>query len=1048
MRKQILSTSLGGYYGRSLPKLVRNITLLFVLIFASFLHVRAQDVPVQGRVTTSDGEGIPGVTVVVKGTATGTVTDSLGNYSISVPDSNAVLQFSYMGYETKEATVGSQSQMNIALASDSKADEVVVIGYGTQKRKEVTGAVSSVSAEEINQTPVASFDQAIQGRVPGVQVTQSSGAPGAAVSVQIRGTGTMRTTEPLYVIDGYIVKNNNNGTDANAGGFNAGSNTNALSTLNPNDIESIEILKDAAASSIYGARAANGVVIITTKRGKLGAPKVDLETYVGVQKAWKTLDLLNAEQNATLNNEARANAGQAGQAAFSNPAALGEGTDWQGEMFRSAPIRNHYLSISGGSATANYLLSGGYFNQEGTMLGTGFNRYSFRANSDIKAGKRFKFGESLFISRTTAQREPWTQDRSQVEQMIKMSPHVPVYNPDNEGGFAGPDPSINNFINPVGQANLIENVSRRTRFLGTIYGEVEIIKGLKYKLNLGSDIIYGTGYLFTPSFFMANSANNFNLTPSIFQYSNNELGYLVENTLAYNKTFGIHNLGAVVGVTQQTSVNEGLQAFSDQLPSNNIRTLSAGAGAANRTIGGQKYEYAIRSFFGRVNYSLLDRYLASFSLRRDGSSNFSPNHRYGTFASISGGWRISQEAFMEDVTFISDLKLRASWGKIGNDNIDSYGYSNNLNTKASYVLGNSQSLAPGITQTELANSDLKWESTAITNFGLDLGLMNNKLYFTADYFIKTTTDLLVRLPVPMTYGVAAAPFQNAGEVRNTGIELALNYQELSGDFTYGLGVNFTSIKNEVLSLGGGEPIEAGANASANTGNITRTEVGQPIAYFYGYKTDGLFQTDAEAAASGQAGAKAGDIKFKDLDGDGDIDADDRGKIGSPMPDFMYGINANAGFKGFDLTLFFQGVKGNEIFNVTRYWLEGMADDNNHSTAVLDHWTPTNTDTDVPRAVADDPNNNRRVSDRFVENGSYFRLKTLQLGYTLPEGLLKSVNISKARVYFTSYNLFTITKYSGYDPELAPSNQSNLSRGIDTGNYPQSRSFIVGAQLGF
>jgi TonB-linked SusC/RagA family outer membrane protein len=1049
MRKQLLSTSCGRIPSIAVSKIFRICTVTFTLFFATLFHVSAQDQPVKGRIVSADGEGIPGVTVVVKGTSTGTVTDSSGNYSISAP-ADAVLVYSYLGYVSQEVPVGSQSEMNITLASDAKADEVVVIGYGTQKKKEVTGSVGSVSGEEISKMPVSSFDQAIQGRITGVNVTSSSGAPGAAVSVQIRGGSAIsatRTSEPLYIIDGFIVQNDNNATDANANGQNAGGNTNALSTLNSSDIESIDVLKDAASAAIYGARAANGVVIITTKRGAAGKTKVNYETYTGVQKVWKTLDLLNAQDNAELNNEARANNGQLPLASYANPQALGVGTDWQREMFRTAPITNHYVNVSGGSKTAHFFLSGGYFKQQGTMIGTDFNRFTIKLNSDFKAGKRFKFGESLILSKTGSNREPWTQDRSQVEQMIKMTANTPVYDGNNEGGYAGP--VENNALNPVAQANLLKNVSNRTRAMGTVFTEIELIKGLKYKLNIGGDLIIGSGYQFTPKFFMANSNNNFNNNPTIFQYSNTLFSKLMEHTLAYNKTFGSSNVSAVVGYTEQSSKLEGLEAQTNGLPANNVKSLNAGKGGT-LSVGGQTIEYAIRSQFGRVNYGFKEKYLLSASIRRDGSSNFGPNNRYGVFPSVSAGWVISEENFLQNVKQVSNFKVRGSWGQLGNDNIGSYQYSANLNTGANYVLGGS--LVSGITATGLPNPDIKWETTSITDLGIDLGLLGNRIIVTADYYVKKTSGLLVQVPIPMTYGVTNAPWVNAGEVRNKGIEFALKYQKITGPFQYSVGGNITTIKNEVLSLGVGEPIESGNNASANTGNMTRTEIGQPIGYFYGYKTAGLFQSDGEATAYGlQANAKAGDVKFVDVNGDGVLDANDRTKIGTPIPKFTYGFNANASYLGFDMTLFFQGVYGNDIYNLTRYWTENMGGQNNFNNGAQtkDRWTPTNTDTDMPRAIAGDPNGNLRVSDRFVEKGSYLRLKNIQIGYTVPNlPVLTNLGFSKLRVYVSSLNLLTFTKYSGFDPEIAPSNQNNLSRGIDFGNYPQAKSFIMGLQVGF
>jgi TonB-linked SusC/RagA family outer membrane protein len=860
--------------------------------------------------------------------------------------------------------------------------------------------------------------------------------------VQIRGVGTINGTDPLYVVDGVPI----------VGG------TNTLNTL---DIESIEVLKDASAAAIYGSRAANGVVLITTKKGVSGKPRIDLDTYYGVQSTWRRMDLLNARQLGERSNDGNRNAGLPNVPLYINldslETAVGEGTDWQDEMFRNAPIQNYNLSVSGGGEKSSYLFSGGYQQQDGIMRGTGFERLLFRVNTEARLN-RFKIGENLSLGRTIKQLPAYGGGGNAIQNVIKQSPHVRVYNPANEGGFGGAGPTDNlDAGNPVGLEALIDDVDYNNRLLGNVYASLEIVKGLTFNTNVGADISFGRSSRFTPTFFMDKGIGNFSDRARVYASNSTNFGITTSNTLTYALTLGRHQFSALGGVEQQSSTYETFGSFGEGFPNNNTVQISNGAA---RSGDGAKYERAIRSFFGRVNYEFAGKYLLTANIRRDGSSNFGRNYRYGTFPSASVGWRVGEEAFMTDIPFVSDLKLRASWGQLGNqEGIPNYAYATSLTASGAtdYVLNNVR--ASGIAPTGLANPDLRWETVTQTDIGLDLGLFQNSILLTADYYHRFTEDVLVTgIPIPATSGVATAPPLNAGDVRNTGFELGLTYQRSVGGFEYSVSGNITTVQNKVLRLGKGEPLTSGGYFDNRF--ITRTEEGGPVGAFYGYQVERIFNSQEEINALNrvdpvggdtlfyQSGAQAGDIKFRDLDGNGIVNSKDRTYLGSPIPDFFYGFNATAAYKGFDFSLFIQGVHGNQIYNANRLWLEGMTRNFNSGAEVLNRWRspeePGNGK--VPRAVSTDPNQNNRESDRYLESGSYLRVKNVQLGYSLPAGLLKALGgLSTFRVYASSQNLLTLTKYTGFDPEIGG---SNLSRGIDTGVYPQARTFLLGLQVGF
>ncbi|MBN7802882.1 TonB-dependent receptor [Algoriphagus aestuariicola] len=997
------------------------LTLLFVVCTSE--QSMAQTLRVEGVITSSTGETMPGVNVLIKGTTTGTASDVDGNYSLSVPSSESVLVFSFIGYVTKEVTVGNASTLNVVMEEDlASLSEVIVVGYGTQERAKVTGAISSVGAEDISALPVTNLAASLQGRAAGVAVT-NTGSPGTDPIVRIRGIGTVGNNDPLYVIDGMP-----------AGGLNQ---------INPADIESVEILKDASTAAIYGSRGANGVILVTTKKGKVGKPMVSLDAYYGSQKAWKTLDLLNKNQYLAFGTELLENANQPLPARFGD---LGEfanvETDWQEEMFRTAPIQDYNLSVAGGTENAIYNFSLGYFAQDGIMRGTDFERVSLRSNSEFKVNKRVKVGETLTIAYSNRNNEPFSGGRSQLEHIVKSVPYIPVYDDTRLGGFRatdrvdGSDPE-----NPVLNATLRENNNQDYKILGSAYVNVNILDGLNYRFLVGLDVALGNTFQYTPSF----NAGDFSVSTfaAISQTRSTFVSPLFSNQFTYTKDIGKHHFDLLAVLERQTSTFSSLTGSGQNSLTNDVRELQ---GVENQTTTSSKTEYALISYVGRVNYDYAQKYLFSASIRRDGGSRFGPDNKWGTFPSVSLGWRVSQEGFMQGLTALSDLKLRASYGETGNDRIGDYVYQATLNSNLFYNFDGS--LLSGSTITALANADLKWETTKMKNIGIDLGFWSDKFTLSFEWFENTTEDMILGVPIPHSLGYDGAPVANVGTVKNDGVEFTLGYQLNAGDFSLVLDGNMGFVNNELISLGTGNTI---FGPSFQGDAMTLTEEGQPIAYFYGWIADGLFQSGENTSM--QPNAAAGDIKFRDINEDGVIDANDRTNLGHYLPDFTYGLNAKANFKGFDFTMFWQGVSGNEIFNNLRYHTEGMTRLFNASTVVLDRWTPSNTDTDVPRAINSDPNRNSRASSRFVEDGSYLRLKNISLGYSFGADKLSNWSkghVSGVRVYVSAQNLVTITDYSGYDPEIGVRTgiNSSLGMGIDYGQFPAARTFLGGIQVSF
>ncbi|WP_031425580.1 SusC/RagA family TonB-linked outer membrane protein [Flavimarina sp. Hel_I_48] len=999
--------------------------ILFVFGFLTFGLITAQQT-ITGIVSDNTGP-LPGANVIVKGTTNGTTTDFDGNYSLANVDSGATLVFSYVGFNPQEIPLDNRTSLDVTLEENSTSlEDVVVIGYGTQSRAAVTGAISSVDSEEISSLPVATADQALQGRAAGVSVI-NSGSPGVSPEVRIRGLGTPNNNSPLYVIDGVI----------SAG----------IGNLNANDIESIQVLKDASTTAVYGSQGSNGVVLVTTKQGsKSGVTKLTFDAYTGTQFIDQRYDVLNTDQYIGY---ARAITDPI-PARFTDPQyadILDNNVNYQDEIFRTGVIRNYNLGLSGGSENSNFRFSAGYLNQEGAIIETEFERFSFRANSNFTTGK-FSFGETMGISFNVQNPERADGGRSLIEHAIKAAPYLPVYNVNNNGGFQGPNSSIDgqDAVNPVRAQTLGEAINKSVSITGSVFGEYKIVEGLTFRSQVGLDYSNFKNSNFIPSYNDDSlGATHFFDFAQITKNTGIFQSLTFTNSFNYKKTVAdIHNFEFLLLSEQQEIKNESINATSQNPISDEVNQLSlTGAGLSSASS-----EYNRIGYLGRLNYDYDLKYLFSASIRRDASSRFGPNNRWGWFPSVSLGWNIARESFMQDTKF-SNLKLRGSYGVVGNDKIGDYRYSATLITDFIYPIAGGA--ADGTTANGLPNPNLKWEETTMLNLGLDMGLFNEKLTLSLEYYKNESDDLLINRPLSVSLGFNDPNItENVGSVETKGFEMNLGYNDYEGDFTWSASLNLGSSTNEVKSLGTVAEINGGGFEGENLSRIT---VGEPLFYFYGLRTDGIYQNQGEVDAvftanPDQTIVKPGDIRFIDTNGDGAINADDRTKIGNPYPDVTYGFNANANYKNFDINVFVSGVAGNDVYNTNIYDLQGMTRLFNSGTAVLDRWTGPNTSTEIPRALG--AGQNVSASDRFIEDGSYTRLRNVTLGYSIPLRFFKDY-ISKCRVYVSGQNLITLTGYSGLDPEVGNStviNSSAYELGIDRGNYPQPKSFLFGLQLSF
>jgi TonB-linked SusC/RagA family outer membrane protein len=994
------------------------------------LKQNVQQTRITGTVTDATGLPMPGVGIKVKGTTTTSVTDADGKYVINAGGSSTLV-FSYIGYMEQEVAANGRTTINITLVeSEAELSEVVVIGYGTVRRKDLTGSVSSVKGADIKSQGVSDITRSLQGKMPGVTIESAGGDPGAGTRILIRGVGTLGNATPLYIVDGVQVASINN--------------------LNQTDIESVDVLKDASAAAIYGSRAANGVVLVTTKSGKSGAPVVQLTANVGVQSKSSSVEVLNAQEWATVHNQAHANAGLTPLALASNPAALGKGTDWQDAIFRSAPVQQYNLLVSGGSESSKYSVSGGYNDQQGIVDVTGYKRYNLRVKTETTKG-RLKFGETILLSREKFVTMPagWGgQGGNPVGSAIKMIPAFKIYNPDALGGYDGASGSVVNIANPVAQLYLNDINRENTSILANAFGELKIIEGLKYRLNLGYTNVFNSNYDYYKRYQIGGLFSH--PTNDISLEKDQNVLLLLENTLSYDKVLGKHSVQALAGYTYQSNNFNFTSTARTDLP-DGIDQIDAGAGIA--TNSGNRIENNLISVLGRVIYSYDDRYLLTASFRRDGSSRFGANNRYGNFPSVAVGWNIMNEDFFEPLekTF-SNLKLRASYGVLGNQEIGDYQYSAAVASNINYVIGANQQRWFGSIQTAFASPNIKWETTKTSNFGIDAGFFGNKLNLTADYFVKKTTDVLLNVPIPGSAGSVSNPVVNAGTLRNNGVELGLSYGNTAGKLSYNVFGSISAVRNKVIELGTGSQQIFGGQPNHHGATSTLTEAGGSIGSFYLIQALGIFNSQAEIDAYAKDGqliqpnAAPGDVKFFDKNGDGQINNLDRVNLGSPFPDFEYGLGINASMHNFDLALFFQGSQGNKIYNGLAQDLQSTNLQMNYAKSTLNAWTPSN-QSNIPRVTANDPNLNSQTSSRFLEDGSYFRMKTVQLGYTLKDDFAKKLRISSFRTYVSADNIFTITNYTGFNPDLGRTG-TIFDRGVDYGHvaYPLARTISLGIQL--
>ncbi len=985
--------------------------------------VNQQQKTISGKVTDKSGTPLPGVSVVVKGTTTGIITDSNGNYALSNIPSNAILQFSFIGMKKQEITIGTNTTVNVTLAEEAVSiDEVVAVGYGTYRKKDLAGAVTVVETKELSKMSTADLGATIQGRVAGVNVI-TSGSPGSEAIINIRGLGSIYgDTTPLYIIDGV--------------------QTNSMSGLNAKDIESMQVLKDASSAAIYGVRAANGVIIITTKRGSNTIVKANFSAEYGVQSFSNFYDVLNTKQYADYTRSLYKNAGVTAPTWVNDANILKTNTDWQDIMFRNAKVQRYDLSLSGGNENSNIYFALGYFNQDGVIIGTGFDRYDMRINSDYKLGI-IKIGESFNLYHTVRQ---IVSDEAITNYAI-TAPQIPVYDEQNLNGYGAPTAALtgaNNNANPYAISKLINTNNKGFGAQGNIFAEVDILKGLSFRSDLNLLVVNRNHRLFQPDDIDQGISAVFTRDSELIEQLSQEYSYNSENYFKYSNVFGKHRINAMAGYSFSKKRAKSLYAEATNLA---FGTENVNNGTI-KTTSESLDESAITSFIGRLSYSYNDRYLLSATIRRDGSSAFSKDNRYGTFPSISAAWVISEESFMKNINWINNLKIRAGYGELGRE---AGNYWATLNSYVRYPW--SEGTGTGVAPTELANSDLKWETVKQINLGVDFTIFKG-LSFTVDHFVTKSEDMLVKIPVPYNTGILQNSWDNIGSLENRGWEFSASYKGKINDFSYQAGFNLATINNKVINLENSGIIYGSLNSST----ITKTEEGRPIGEFYGWQTEGIFQSTRDIADHAtQDGARPGDVMFKDISGpkgvpDGAINDYDRIVLGKPTPDFDYGINLSCSYKNFDCSLFFQGVYGNEIYNLNKYTISSTHKDRNRTTDVLNAWSGENTSNTIPIIAATDPNSNDRSSNRWIENGSYFRMKNFQLGYTFNKSsLLSSIKVTSLRIYFSTTNLFTITNYSGLDPDITYTSTSepNLLRGVDYGgSYPNPRNFSFGAQLNF
>ena len=973
----------------------------------------AQQITVQGVVKDQTGETVIGASVMEKGTTNGTITGIDGDFSLNMSP-NGTLVVSFVGYKTQEVQVKGQKQLQVVLSEDAEMlDEVVVIGYGTMKKSDLTGAVSSIGNKDIKDSPVSNLGQAIQGKISGVQIVDA-GKPGDNVSIKIRGLGSINNCDPLVVIDGVP-------TDL------------GLSSLNMADVERLDVLKDASATAIYGSRGANGVVMITTKRGTEGKGKLAVSANYSFQNATNVPSLLNAAQYAELSNDMMVNSGRNPNPEWANPSELGAGTDWMDELLRTGVMQNYTVSYSGGNEKSHYYVSGGFLDQSGIVKSVNYRRFTFQSNSDAQVLKWLKFSNNITFSADTKKSGSYN-----IGDALKALPIYPVKNED--GSWSGPDGNsewYGSTRNPIGPTELNKSQTDGYNFLANLTAELTFTKWLKFKSTFGYDAKFWFIDNFTPKY-------NWKPTPteetSRYKSDNKSFTYLWDNYFLFDHTFAEkHRVGLMASMSAQWNTNDYLNAQKNVFMFDNVHEMDNGE--EMYAIGGNETEWALLSYMARVNYSYEDRYLLTATIRRDGSSRFGKKHRWGTFPSVSVAWRASQEKWFPKNDYINDLKVRAGYGVTGSQaSVGNYSYLASYNTSV-YPFGISSGNQTALVSSTLANPYIHWEEVAQTNIGFDASLFNSRVMFSFDAYLKETRDMLVKASIPITSGFedTTTTYTNAGKVRNQGIEMSLHTINLTGELGWETNLTATYNKNKIKDLNSDVPYYIN---QINNSYVTMLAKDYPINVFYGYVTDGIFQNQSEVNTHAvQPGAEPGDIRFRDLNNDGVINDSDRTVIGNPNPSWLFSMNNSLSYKGFELSVFLQGIAGNKIYNANNIDNTGMAAAYNQTTDVLKRWQGEGTSNSMPRAVFGDPNQNTRVSDRFVENGSYLRLKNITLSYTFPKQWLQKAQIENARLSLSCENVATITGYSGFDPEVG-------INGIDQNRYPISRTFSLGLNFNF
>lgn len=1002
-------------------------TFLILGLLLQGQTVSGQERTVTGKVTAGDtGESLPSVNVIIRGTTTGVISDFDGNYSIDVPSPDDILVFRFMGYKDKEVKVGDRTEIDVILELETLGlEELVVIGYGKVRKSDLTGAVSTIKSDDLVKITSSSPEQGLQGKVTGVQITSTSGAPGAIPVVRVRGVGTFGNSAPIFVVDGVILDD--------------------ISFLNSADIESLEVLKDASATAIYGSRGANGVIIITTKSGLAGGikPRISFSSEYGLQTIASKIDLLDGREFAIISNEIKTGS-------YNNIDAV-PNTEWQDLVFSPAPMQSHQLSVSGEGDISRYYMGIGYFNQDGIIDKSNYQRISLKLNNVYRVSENFELGNNITLS-------PWSrQNAPNVTYAVYRAQPVlePYY---NDGSYA----VVYNVGNPLADLANSNNFNKGIRGVGNIYAEATLLESITLKSSFGIDAAYNKSESFTPAYTVYNpdgtASQQDNTYSDLNKGSSENIMWLWENTVNYNKSFGEHRLNAVAGYTLQSTSSERFSLSGENIlrndpsfwyispsyivdPANNIDKTQS---IYNGVDAGQYY--SMMSFLFRTNYTYRDKYILTMTFRRDGSSKFSKENRFSNFPAFAAGWNIGREEFMQQLPLLSNLKLRASWGMIGNDKITYYDRYARVQSDIIAVIGVPDMPVPAASYGKSGNPDLKWESTSQSDIGLEFGLLNNKLSGEFDYYHRVTDDILVELSTPghLGNGLGQRIRYNAASVKNSGFEVMLNYREVKENFSYNIKILGSTVRNEVLTVGGNSGIDS-TLVGGYLGNgqpVTLSRVGLPIGAFYGYETDGIFQNEEELNSYPHLSqAEPGDLRFVDTDENGVLNGNDRTYIGSPVPDLIYGFSFGIESRGFDLSIDLQGVVGNEIFNgkeVVR------PDPYNFEAHVMERWTGENTSTTEPKPSFG--GYNYLPSDRFIQSGSFLRLRNVTLGYTLPQTLATRISAQQARIYIKGSNIYTLTKFTGYTPEIGSNDV--LSNGIDNGTYPVTAVYSIGLNLTF